>query len=54
VYPATHPPGRGRISKRLDADDGFAACSGTIPFGGPVLTGEPRPASVPVPAGLTG
>jgi len=21
-----------------DADDGFAACSGTIPFGGPVLT----------------
>ena len=42
------------MSKPLDVDDGFAACPGIIPFGGPVLTGEPRPASVPAPARLTG
>jgi hypothetical protein len=39
VSPATHPPGRGMMSE---------------PPGGPALTGGPRPASVPAPAGLTG
>ena len=41
-------------SEPLDADGSFAACPGIIPFGGPALTGDPRPASVPAPAGLTG
>jgi hypothetical protein len=54
VSPATNPPGRGMMSEPLDADGRFAACSGSNPFCGPVLTAEPRPASLPAPAGLTG
>jgi len=40
------------MSEPLDAVGGFAACPAIVAFGGPVLTGEPRPASVPAPAGL--
>jgi hypothetical protein len=54
VSPATHPPGRGMISEPLDAGGRFATCPGIVPFGGLVLTEDPRPASVPAPAGPTG
>ena len=38
----------------LDADGRFATYLGIVPFGGPALTDDPRPAGVPAPAGLTG
>jgi hypothetical protein len=41
-------------SEPLDAAGKFRACPGIVPFGAPTLTGDPRPASVLAPAGLTG